>query len=159
MPTPEPTPQQIDPPSAGQALPWRALGLSFLWASLWVNASEVARYFLLVMPEVRLELAALPGVAPMSVPVFLVWGVWDSLLVVMLVTLTWLVTERFGRAWRHAVSAGTLAWLFFFGLFWLAMVNMALASPGLAASALLWAWVEMVTGAGIVIAVLRARPA
>jgi hypothetical protein len=51
--------------------------------SVWINASEIFRYFTLVMPMTRETLATVPNVAPMNLPVFLVWGLWDTLLVVM----------------------------------------------------------------------------
>jgi hypothetical protein len=62
--------------------PLRAFVLTCLIVSLWINASEIFRYFLFVMPMTRETLAMVPDVAPMSLPVFLIWGLWDTLLLV-----------------------------------------------------------------------------
>lgn len=126
------------------ASPMRAFVLTFVIVSLWINASEIFRYFVFVMPMTRQTLAMVPDVAPMNLPVFLVWGLWDTLLVVMSVLLTWLYARVFGASFRSAVIAGTLAWLFFFVLFWIAMLNMNLATPATAAIALPLAWIELV---------------
>lgn len=129
------------------AFPAKTFIIACLFVSVWVNLSEVFRYFVIVMPEVRETLSTLPDAAPMSVPVFLVWGVWDTILVVMCVFFWWLYRERFGGGVGSAVMAGTLNWAFFFVLFWLGMVNMNLAEPALAAKALPLAWLEMVVAA------------
>ena len=124
--------------------PWRPFLVTVLIVSIWVNASEVARYFLLVMPAMREMLAVIPDVAPMNVPVFLIWGLWDTLLVVMAVSIYWLIAERFGSSARSAMVAGTLAFLFFFVLFWVGAWNMNLAQGWLLPVVLPWAWAEMV---------------
>ncbi|MEM7058633.1 MAG: hypothetical protein AAF557_13660 [Pseudomonadota bacterium] len=125
-------------------VPWRVFLVTILIVSVWVNASEVARYFLLVMPAMREMLAVIPDVAPMNLPVFLIWGLWDTLLVLMAVVIYWLVAERFGPTLRTAVGAGTLAFLFFFVLFWVGTWNMNLAEGWLLPLVLPWAWIEMV---------------
>jgi hypothetical protein len=58
--------------------PAKAFLLTCLIVSLWINASEIFRYFLFVMPLTRQTLSMLPDAAPMNLPVFLVWGVWDT---------------------------------------------------------------------------------
>ncbi|MEM1298504.1 MAG: hypothetical protein AAGH68_04425 [Pseudomonadota bacterium] len=124
--------------------PWRTYLWAVLAVSIWVNASEVARYFLLVMPAMRDSLAVVPDIAPMNLPVFLIWGLWDTVLVCLCVLTWWMWAERFGPTLSSAIWAGTMSFAFLFGLFWLAMWNMNLATPGLLAMALPWAWVEMV---------------
>jgi hypothetical protein len=135
--------------------PVRAFLLTCLVVSLWVNASEVFRYFAFVMPMTRETLAMVPEVAPMNISVFLVWGLWDTLLVVMTVALYWLVAERFGAGWPSVIAAGTLGWLFFFVLFWLAMLNMNLTDTSIAAIALPLAWFELVVASAIARPCLR----
>lgn len=115
---------------------------AFIMVSLFVHASEIARYFFVVMPEMREDLAALPGVAPMSPAIFASWGVWTSLLVAGLIGAYWLAAARFGDGVRTALIAGGAVWVVFFVLFWLGMINMGLASAGLAAVALPWALAE-----------------
>lgn len=120
-----------------------------LAASVWVNASEVFRYFVVVMPAVRRHLAAVPDVAPMSGSVFAVWAVWDAILTVFVAACAWLLADRVGGRIRGAVAAGTFAWVGFFVLFWLAMWNMGLSSPTLPLVALPLAWLEMIVAAWI----------
>ena len=115
-----------------------------LVVSIWINLSEVFRYFVIVMPKTRKYLSMVPGVAPMDWGVFAIWGIWDTLLSALVVFVYWLVAQRFGNNLKSVVFAGTTSWLFFFLLFWVAMVNMALSSVALAAIALPLAWIEMV---------------
>jgi hypothetical protein len=117
---------------------------AFIAVSLWVNLSEVFRYFIFVMPMTRESLSMVPGVAPMNWMVFALWGLWDTLLVVMIMTVCWLHSERFGHSLRASVWAGTICWAFLFVLFWGAMLNMRLAQPQTAAIALPLAWLEQV---------------
>lgn len=112
--------------------------------SLWVNASEIFRYFVIVIPDLRRTLFMVPNVAPMDVGVFSIWGVWDTLLVVLTVFAYWLCAGRFGETLRTAVAAGTFSWLLFFVLFWLAMMNMSLARPQLLLWTLPLSWLELV---------------
>jgi hypothetical protein len=115
-----------------------------LIASLWINASEVLRYFAFVMPSLRQSLAAIEGVAPMNWGVFAIWGGWDTLLTVLLVFMVWLFGQQYGYSLWSALIAGTVSWSFFFVLFWVGMVNMGLADCSLAGIALPWSWVELV---------------
>ncbi|MBV2150124.1 hypothetical protein KRZ98_17920 [Sphingobium sp. AS12] len=144
------------PEKAG--FPMRSFLLTCVIVSIWVNTSEIFRYFVLVMPMTRETLAMVPDVAPMNLPVFLVWGLWDMLLTVMCVLLTWLYMQVFGANYRSAAIAGTLAWLFFFALFWIAMLNMNLAKPATAAVALPLAWVELVIAAVLAVRLLPVPP-
>lgn len=125
---------------------WVAFGLNFLW----INASEVFRYFAFVMPMMRDALQMVPGVAPMNLPVFLAWGVWDTILVFVATVVPWVLISARGCALPVALIAGTFVWMAIFVIFWFAMYNMALAGPGVLAVALPLAWVEMVVAALIV---------
>lgn len=136
---------------ATSSLPVRALILSGLIATVWINASEVFRYFVFVMPMVRAELAMVPDVAPMDWGIFAIWGAWDTLLTVMVVVMSWLVAERFGYTVQSALMAGLASWLFLFVLFWGAQFNMNLASPALVLTALPLALLEMLVASGLVV--------
>ncbi|MEL7487032.1 MAG: hypothetical protein AAGJ87_07445 [Pseudomonadota bacterium] len=125
----------------------RSFVMTFLFVSLWINASEIVRYFGVVMPMVRESFSALDNPAPMNVGVFAVWAVWMSVLVGMLIFFYWLYANRFGASVKSAVVAGSLCWLFFFFLFWVGVVNMGLGTIETAAIALPWAWAELVIGA------------
>lgn len=120
-----------------------------LLTSLWVQASEVFRYFVIVMPAMRESLSALPDVPPMNLPVFLIWGLWDTLLTALVVFLYWLCAQAFGPGRRSVLVSGAISWTFFFLLFWVAMVNMNLADWQLAGTALSLALLEMMVASAI----------
>jgi hypothetical protein len=120
-----------------------------LLVSIWVNVSEVFRYFVIVMPETRAFLSMVPDIAPMNWPVFFVWGAWDTLLTASIVFMFWLVAQVFGNNLRSVFIAGIASWVFFFMLFWVGMYNMSLAQPKLAAIALPLALLETVVAAYI----------
>jgi hypothetical protein len=124
--------------------PMRNFILTCFLVSIWVNISEVFRYFVFVMPMTRENFAIVSGIAPMNLPVFLVWGVWDTILVIMTVLMYWLYTERFGKSAQSVVISATLTWSLFFVLFWLGLWNMRLTQPTTAVIALPLAWIEMV---------------
>jgi hypothetical protein len=148
-----------DEVSGVRPFPAKAFALTCLVVSLWINASEIFRYFTFVMPLTRETLEVLPGVAPMNLSVFLVWGAWDTILTVMAVWYCWLHTERFGTGFWSVVASGTLSWLFLFVLFWIAMLNMGLARAGTPAIALPLAWLELVIAALLAAACFRRRGA
>lgn len=127
------------------AFPWRAFVLTCIITSLWVNASEIFRYFVFVMPMMRSALStAVPGVAPMDLPVFLIWSAWDTVLVLISVLFYWLYAQQFGANLKSVLVAGTLNWLFLFVLLWVGVMNMGLAQVSLLAIALPLAWLECV---------------
>ena len=125
---------------------WLALGVNFVW----INASEVFRYFVFVMPMMRDTLAVVPDVAPMSLGIFLRWGIWDCLLVAVATLGAWMMLERFGARTSVAVLAGTCVWLSVFVVFWFGLSNMNLATGSILAVALPLAWLEMVVAALVV---------
>lgn len=129
-----------------------------LLVSIWVNISEVFRYFVIVMPETREFLSVVPNVAPMSWGIFLVWGVWDTLLTASIVFMFWLVASAFGNNISSVLIAAVASWLFFFVLFWVGLLNMSLTTVGLAAIALPLALLETVV-ASFIASFLYARSA
>ncbi len=130
---------------AGQArFPWRLYVAAFFIASLWIHASEHFRYMLFVRPMLQNSLGMVPGVAPMNLPVFFSWGVWNTMLAAMTTLYFWFYSQVFGASLRSAVISGTLSWLCSFVFFWHAFANL-----GLATFADLWveppmSWVELV---------------
>jgi hypothetical protein len=138
------------PRSFAHAIRTPGLGLAFLLNLFWVNASEVFRYFVFVMPMLRQSLSDVSGVAPMNIPVFMAWGVWDTIVIVAIVGVSWLVFERFGTTRVAAIVSATATWLAIFVIFWFAMFNMNLATPKIVAIALPLAWLEMMVAALIV---------
>ncbi len=99
-----------------------------LLVSIWVNASEVFRYFFIVRPEMHENLATIPNVADMNITIFLIWGVWDTLLTGLFVFLFWLCSQVFGNNGKSIVITSLVSWCFFFLLFWVGMANMSLSS-------------------------------
>ena len=99
-----------------------------LLVSIWVNASEVFRYFVIVRPEMHDYLAPIKNVADMNLTIFIVWGAWDTLLTGLFVFLFWLCSTVFGNNYRTIIVASLVSWSFFFLLFWVGMANMNLSS-------------------------------
>lgn len=116
---------------------------------VWINASEVFRYFVFVMPMTRAAMAQVTDPAPMNVAVFLVWGFWDTLLVACVSLIAWLYFERFGGGIANIAKAATLLWATIFGVFWMATWNMNMTKPAIALTALPLAWIEMVVATAI----------
>jgi len=99
-----------------------------LLVSVWVNISEVFRYFVIVRPEMHDHLAAVTNVADMNIIIFAIWGVWDTILTGLFVFLFWLCSAVFGNNNRTVILSGLVSWCFFFLLFWAGMANMNLSS-------------------------------
>ncbi len=99
-----------------------------LIVSIWVNASEVFRYFVLVRPEMHEYLSVVPGVVDMDWGIFVIWGFWDTLLTALYVFLFWLCAKVFGNNAKSILVSGFMSWCFFFLLFWVGLANMNLSS-------------------------------
>ena len=99
-----------------------------LITSIWVNASEVFRYFIIVRPEMHNYLSMVPHVADMNWSIFLIWGVWDTLLTALYVFIFWLCMQVYGNNRQAILISGLVSWCFFFVLFWVGMANMNLSS-------------------------------
>ena len=128
----------------------QSLALAFAANFIWINLSEVFRYFVLIMPMTREAMPMVPDVAPMSLVDFIVWGLWDTVLVAAATAIPWLALAVCGPSLRHAVLAGTGVWLTVFGLFWIGILNMNMTTVPIVLIALPLAWVEMVVAALIV---------
>lgn len=118
--------------------------------TLWINASEVFRYFAFVMPMMRKALPSVENVAPMNIGVFAIWGGWDTILVTLVTLFVWLFLERFGYNLWNAAIGGTLCWMSIFVILWLGLFNMNLATPTILAVALPLALLELLIAACIV---------
>jgi hypothetical protein len=127
--------------------PLRPFLLTTLANTLWVNTSEILRYFGFIQSMMRNAFPQVPDVAPMNFPVFLIWGVWDMLIFITVTGFTWLYLERFGRTTRNAIEAGTLVWAAVFVVLWMGIYNMNLATLRILAVALPLSWLELVVGA------------
>lgn len=128
----------------------KAFAAALLANALWINASEIFRYFVFVMPMMRAALPDAPNVAPMDLNVFLVWGVWDAILLSAVTLGAWICLDRFGDSLGAAIAAGGALWAAIFGLLWLGLFNMNLATPAILAVALPLSLLELVVAAVIV---------
>ncbi|MEM8653029.1 MAG: hypothetical protein AAGF54_21090 [Pseudomonadota bacterium] len=117
---------------------------------IWINLSEVFRYFAFVMPMMRDAFPVLPEVAPMNIPVFLVWGIWDTILVLSVCMIAWLSLDKFGTSIKSTALIGTGIWASIFVILWLGLFNMNLATPQILLTALPLAWIELVVAVFIV---------
>ena len=122
---------------------WFALAANMIW----MNASEVWRYFTFVMPMMRAEFPQVANVAPMSLEIFARWAVWDTILIVSATGFFWLMLERFGAKVGNALLAATAYWASVFVIFWFGMLNMSLATPEIVLTALPLAWLELAVAA------------
>lgn len=127
-----------------------ALRSAFLINFLWINLSEVARYFLVVRPMLHAAFPGDSGVAPMSFVIFAAWGLWDLVLVASATGFFWLWLERFGGGLRQVLIASMAFTLTVFGLLWFAVANMGLAPYAMIFAALPLAWAEQAVACWIV---------
>ena len=125
------------------------IAITFL-TSIWVNASEVFRYFVLVRPEMHEYLSTVPNVANMNFAIFAIWGLWDTLLTALYVFLFWLCANVFGNNVKSILISGVMSWCFFFLLFWVGMANMNLSSWGYLLIVLPLALIETLIAAYII---------
>lgn len=95
-----------------------------LITSIWINACEVFRYFVFVMPKVKEYWNGLETDANMNWTIFGIWGIWDTILTAMTVFLFWLYSQRFGNNIHSVLISAILAWFFFFVLYWVGAANM-----------------------------------
>ncbi|MEM7504540.1 MAG: hypothetical protein AAF417_21060 [Pseudomonadota bacterium] len=128
----------------------RAFWLTLLCNAVWINASEVFRFFAFVMPMMRDAFPQIENVAPMNLPVFAIWAVWDTALVFAVTGFVWISLDRFGEGVRNAALAGACAWLGIFVILWLGLYNMNLAPANVLAIALPLSLVELVI-AGLIV--------
>ncbi|MBT9313455.1 hypothetical protein [Leptothoe kymatousa] len=132
------------------SFPTQAFLKTLVANTIWINISEVFRYFAFVMPMMRNTFPRIENVAPMNAGVFAIWGLWDTILVIATTGFIWLFLERFGYGKRNAILAAVLFWMAVFVILWLGLFNMNLATPEILAVALPLALVEIMVAAIIV---------
>lgn len=128
---------------------WKSFLIITLITSIWINVSEVFRYFILVMPQVKAYWNNLEHIADMNWFIFSIWGLWDTLLTAMLVFLFWLYSRVFGNNNRSVFVVGTLGWLFFFVLYWVGTANMGYSDWAILTITLPLSLVELIIAAWI----------
>ncbi len=118
-----------------------------LITSIWINASDVFRYFMFVMPRMKEFFPGRNDIAKMDWEIFSIWGLWDTLLTASLVFITFLFVTVFGNSLKSIFSAATMVWLAIFMIFWVATANMGLSNWSILWITLPLSWAEMVIGA------------
>ncbi len=120
-----------------------------LITSIWINASEVFRYFLFVMDRTKSFFPNKENVAEMNLGIFTIWGVWDTILTTIVVFIFWLYAQIFGNNNRSVFVSGTIVWVSVFVIFWVATANMGLSSWNILLIILPLSWIEIIIGSWI----------
>lgn len=130
----------------------RSAFITAFWLNfVWINLSEVARYFLVVRPILH---EAFPGhaeIAPMNWSIFALWGIWDLILIAAATGFYWLWLEKLGDDLRQIALASGGFTVTIFGLLWLGVANMGLAPYSMIVAALPLAWIEQAIACWIVV--------
>ncbi|MEL7129772.1 MAG: hypothetical protein AAGK23_09510 [Pseudomonadota bacterium] len=125
---------------------WFAVAINFVW----INISEVVRYFLVVKPMLHAAFPNASGIGAVTPGIFASWMVWDSILILAACGFYWLYLRAGGYGLKQVIWAATYFTITVFGLIWLGIVNMGLAPPQFIWAALPLAWGEQMIAAFIV---------
>ena len=130
----------------------RAAFMTAFWLNfVWINLSEVARYFLVVRPMLHEAFPGQAEIAPMNWGIFALWAIWDLVLIAAATGFYWLWLEKFGHSVRQIALASASFTVTIFGLIWLGVANMGLAPYAMIAAALPLAWIEQAIACWIVV--------
>ena len=121
-----------------------------LIVSIWINVSEIFRYFLFVMERIKTFFPNKTDVAEMDFIIFSIWGIWDTTLSAIVVFIFWLYANAFGNNNRSVFISSTIVWGSVFVIFWVATANMGLSEWNVLWIILPLSWIEMVIGTWIV---------
>ena len=117
-----------------------------LLVSIWINISEVFRYFVLVRPRVKAFFAGRTGIADINLGIFSIWGFWDTLLTGIVVLVFWLYARSYGNNPKSVFISGFIVWAAVFVIFWVATANMGLSNWGINLITLPLSLLEMIVG-------------
>lgn len=137
-------------PMQGQAF-WLALGFN----AIWVNLSGLPRYFFVVKPLLHDAFPNVTGIAPVSIPVLLIWTAWTVVFLLALTCFYWMCFDRFGSSLRTIVIAGVSFTAATIGLIWVGIANMGLAPMTLLYAAFPLALAEQLVAAWLVRKAMR----
>lgn len=97
-----------------------------LLTSIWVNISEVARYFIYVKGKMDSFLHMVPNIGLIwDVEVLIIYAVWDTLITAYFVFIFCLCMKVFGNNMKAIFVSALTSWMFFV-LFWLILIGMQL---------------------------------
>ncbi len=117
---------------------------------LFINASEIWRYLVVVKPMLHTTFPGRADIAPFDVPTFVLWSIWDIWVVGSATGFYWLYLNWAGRSIRQALIAAGLFTLTTIGLLWFADYNMGLVPARFMLVATPLAWAEQAIAAIIV---------
>lgn len=120
-----------------------------LITSIWINISEIWRYFALVIPRVKTYWNHQKGIASMDFTIFSIWGVWMIILSFTTVFVFWLYSKVFGNTVKSVFVSATLVWLLFFVLFWVGAANMGYSDWSILKITLPLSWIELIIACGL----------
>lgn len=123
---------------------------ALIYNMVWVNISEIVRYFGLVRPMIHDTFPGQENLAAVTPSIFMSWMVWDTILILAGTGFYWLYLKAFGRTKTNALLSATAFSMTVFGLLWLGLVNMGFVPAKFIWSALPLAWIEQVIAALIV---------
>ena len=118
-----------------------------LITSIWIHIGEIARAVLVAFPRMEAFFGDRIEIGAMEISNALIWGVWDTLLTIVLVFIFWLCAVAFGNNLKAIIISGTTTALATIGVFWIANVNTGLGEWSTAAVIFPLAWIEMIIGA------------
>lgn len=135
-----------------------AFWIALLGNAIWINASEIWRYFYVVRPLLHDTFPGEAHIGAMSPAIFAVWTVWDTILILAATGFYWLFLSARGNTLANAVLGASAFTITVFGLLWLGVVNMGLVPANFISAALPFAWIEQIVAALIVRFALRRWP-
>lgn len=137
----------------------RQFWIAFAINTIWINASEIWRYLVIVKPLLHETFPRRADIAPFTLPVFGLWSIWDTWLVFAATGFFWLYLNLAGSTFRQALVAATMFTITVFGLLWFGVANMGVLPMRFFWTAMPLAWVEQAVAALIVMWVMNRKMA
>ena len=123
-----------------------------LITSIWIHISETLRAFFVAFPKMlsffdgKIQII---GLDQLELSHALIWGIWDTILTVVLVFVYWLSRVTFGNNYKAIFISSTLTVFATIGIFWIGTINSGLGEWSTAFVIMPLAWVELIIGAWI----------
>ena len=120
-----------------------------LLTSIWINIAEIFRAVVIAFPRIKAFFGDRIVIGEMELSNALIWGLWDTLLTIVLVFIYWLTANTFGKNFKSIFISATITAVATLGIFWIATVNTGLGEWSTAFIVFPVAWIEMIIGAWI----------
>lgn len=124
---------------------------------VWLNASGLPRFFLLVIPESQSFLPGISNIAAVNANTLSVWAAWGAVQAGLYVFVFWLCANAFGNNSLTIVVSALTTWGFCFLLSWVAMSNMGFVSWGMAGIAIALTLIEALVASFIMSRMFASR--